>query len=39
MQEEIKKLIKDALKNINIEVGDIVVEHPEDLKMEIILRT
>lgn len=32
MQEEIKKLIKDALDNLNIETNDIVLEHPEDLK-------
>ena len=32
MQEKIKNLIKDALKNLDIEVGDIVLEHPEDLK-------
>jgi arginyl-tRNA synthetase len=32
MQKEIKKLIKDALQNLNIEVSDIVLEHPEDLK-------
>ncbi len=32
MQEEIKKLIKDALQNLNIEVSTIVLEHPEDLK-------
>ena len=31
MEQEIKNLIKDALKNLNIEVSDIVVEHPEDL--------
>ena len=31
MQKEIKNLIKDALKNLNIEVTDFVVEHPEDL--------
>jgi len=33
MQDEIKKLIKDALGNLTIEVSDIVVEHPADLKM------
>jgi len=32
MENEIKKLIKDALENLNIEVSDIVLEHPEDLK-------
>lgn len=32
MQEEIKKLIKDALDNLNIATNDIVLEHPEDLK-------
>jgi arginyl-tRNA synthetase len=32
MQNEIKKLIEDALKNLNIEVSDVVLEHPEDLK-------
>ncbi len=32
MQKEIKKLIKDALKNLTIEVGDIALEHPEDFK-------
>ena len=32
MQTEIKKLIKDALKNLSIEVSDFVLEHPEDLK-------
>lgn len=32
MQNEIKKLIKDALENLEIEVSDIVLEHPEDLK-------
>lgn len=32
MQQEIKNLIKDALKNLNIEVSNIVLEHPEDLK-------
>ncbi|MBI3888422.1 arginine--tRNA ligase [Candidatus Nomurabacteria bacterium] len=33
MQEEIKKLIKDALENLNIEVSDFALEHPADLKM------
>jgi arginyl-tRNA synthetase len=33
MEQEIKNLIKDALKNLNIEVGDIILEHPSDLKM------
>ena len=32
MEQEIKNLIKDALKNLNIEVNNIVLEHPEDLK-------
>lgn len=32
MQQEIKNLIKDALKNLNIEVSVISLEHPEDLK-------
>jgi len=32
MEKEIKNLIKDALKNLTIEVSDIVLEHPEDLK-------
>jgi len=32
MESEIKKLIKDALKNLDIEVSEIVLEHPEDLK-------
>jgi len=31
MEQEIKNLIKDALKNLNIEVSNIVLEHPEDL--------
>jgi arginyl-tRNA synthetase len=33
MENEIRNLIKDALKNLNIEVGDFVLEHPADLKM------
>jgi arginyl-tRNA synthetase len=33
MQQEIKKLIKDALENLNIEVSDFALEHPADLKM------
>jgi len=33
MQEKIKKLIKDALENLEIETNDIVLEHPADLKM------
>ena len=33
MENEIKNLIKDALKNLNIEVSDFVLEHPADLKM------
>lgn len=32
MQNEIKKLIKDALKNLDIEVSNVVLEHPEDFK-------
>ena len=32
MENEIKKLIKDALENLEIEVSDFVLEHPEDLK-------
>jgi arginyl-tRNA synthetase len=32
MEQEIKKLIKDALQNLNIEVSGLVLEHPEDLK-------
>jgi arginyl-tRNA synthetase len=32
METKIKNLIKDALKNLNIEVSDILLEHPEDLK-------
>ncbi len=33
MQEKLKNLIKDALKNLEIEVSDIALEHPADLKM------
>ncbi len=33
MEKEIKNLIKDALENLNIEVSDVLVEHPADLKM------
>ncbi|MEK7128624.1 MAG: arginine--tRNA ligase [Patescibacteria group bacterium] len=33
MQEKIKNLIKDALENLKIEVNDIALEHPADLKM------
>ncbi len=33
MQDEIKKLIKDALENLEIEVSDFGLEHPADLKM------
>lgn len=33
MEHEIKKLIKDALKNLDIEASDIGLEHPADLKM------
>ncbi|KKR69759.1 MAG: Arginine-tRNA ligase, partial [Parcubacteria group bacterium GW2011_GWF1_40_6] len=32
MEQKIKNLIKDALKNLAIEVSDIALEHPEDLK-------
>src|SRR3989344_4367857 len=32
MQDKIKNLIKDALKNLNIEISNINLEHPEDLK-------
>jgi arginyl-tRNA synthetase len=32
MEQEIKKLIKDALQNLTIEVSDFILEHPEDLK-------
>jgi len=32
MQDKIKKLISDALKKLDIESVDFVVEHPEDLK-------
>ena len=32
MEQKIKKLIKDALENLEIEVSDITLEHPEDLK-------
>ncbi|MBI2630701.1 arginine--tRNA ligase [Candidatus Nomurabacteria bacterium] len=31
MEQKIKNLIKDALKNLNIEVSNILLEHPEDL--------
>ncbi|MBU0998943.1 arginine--tRNA ligase [Patescibacteria group bacterium] len=31
MQQEIKNLIKDVLKNLDIEVSNIALEHPEDL--------
>jgi len=33
MKIQIQNLIKDALKNINIEVNNIILEHPSDLKM------
>jgi len=33
MEQKIKKLIKDALANLDIEVSDISLEHPADLKM------
>ncbi len=32
MQQEIKKLITNALKNLNVEVGSISLEHPDDFK-------
>ena len=32
MQEKIKNLINDALKNLDIEVSNIALEHPEDFK-------
>jgi arginyl-tRNA synthetase len=32
MEDKIKNLIKDALKNLDIEASDIRLEHPEDLK-------
>ncbi len=31
MQNKIQNLIKDALKNLSIEISDIVLEHPADL--------
>jgi len=33
MDNQLKKLIKDALENLTIEVSDVVLEHPADLKM------
>ena len=33
MQDKITQLIKDALKNLDIEVSEIALEHPADLKM------
>ncbi|MFA6585886.1 MAG: arginine--tRNA ligase [Candidatus Paceibacterota bacterium] len=33
MQHNLKNLIKNALKNLNIEIEDISLEHPADLKM------
>jgi len=33
MQAKIKNLIKEALENLDIEVSDIVVEHPADISM------
>lgn len=33
MEEKIKNLINEALKNLGIENGDFVVEHPADLSM------
>lgn len=32
MEDKIKNLIKDALKNLSIEVSEIILSHPEDLK-------
>ncbi len=32
MQDRIKNLIKDALENLNIEISDVILEHPENLK-------
>jgi arginyl-tRNA synthetase len=32
MEQKIKNLIKDALKNLDMEVSNIILEHPEDLK-------
>lgn len=32
MKDKIQNLIKEALKNLKIEEGDFIVEHPEDLK-------
>src|SRR3989344_6207372 len=31
MKEKIQKLIEDALKNLGLESGGFIVEHPEDL--------
>jgi arginyl-tRNA synthetase len=33
IQEEIRNLIKDALKKLNLKIKSIVLEHPADLKM------
>jgi len=33
MQEKIENLIKEALKNLNIEFDSVILEHPADLKM------
>ncbi|OGI86040.1 arginine--tRNA ligase [Candidatus Nomurabacteria bacterium RIFCSPLOWO2_01_FULL_41_12] len=33
MQDKIKKLIRNALENLNVEVTEISLEHPGDLKM------
>ena len=33
MKEDIEKLIKEALKSLDLKVNDFVVEHPVDLKM------
>src|SRR3989338_9595364 len=33
IKDKIKNLIKEALKNLEIEEADFVVEHPADLKM------
>lgn len=33
MQKKIENLIKEALKNLGMEAGEIILEHPADLKM------
>ena len=38
MEQEIKKLIKDALENMNIEVSSIVLEHPTEIDLAVHLR-